>query len=228
MNARLPLHDEVTLLTLHPDRGTPPLLNLHAFALAGAALAELALAGAVALDADRRRPRLVAPARSSGVRDPVLRDLIRRVRADRPRTPARWIARLSRGSRLRHDTARGLCRRGVLRAVEASFLLLFRRRVYPTLDPGPRRRAVEELRRAIACDDPPTPRDAALAGLACSSGLHRRVLERRELKGRRARMRALGRGELVEEASTPGATVAAVVRAAARAAAAAQNAAAGA
>jgi hypothetical protein len=93
---------------------------------------------------------------------------------------------------LRARTATALCRRGILRENEESVLLLFKRRVYPTVDPGPERELVERVRSAI--DEPETqvdPRTALLVQLAHSTGALRAIYSRQELKARKARLESL-------------------------------------
>ena len=48
-----------------------------------------------------------------------------------------WVSRLTSIKHLKHIVAEELCRQGILRAEQAKVLLLFRRRVYPELDPRP-------------------------------------------------------------------------------------------
>lgn len=215
------------LLALDPERGTLPFHRLHRLAIAGGVLAELLLDGAVRVEGEGWRGRVLPARRATAEADPVLREVARRLADDRPRSPGRWVGRLARGKRLCHDTATGLCRRGVLRNGERSFLVFFRRRVYPTLDAGPRRDAVRRLENALASDGPLELRDAALAGLACAAGLQRRALDGGALRGRRRRMIQLARGDAIGGAAPVDRAVASVLRTVQRAVAGAQAAAGG-
>jgi hypothetical protein len=97
---------------------------------------------------------------------------------------------------LKHRVAEQLCRRGVLRQEEGKVLLVFSRKTYPEADPKPERELIERLRRAIFTDtDDLDPRTVVLVSLANGTGMLKSVFDRKELKGRKARIEQIISGE---------------------------------
>lgn len=135
--------------------------------------------------------------------DPVLDDVLERIRtALRRSTLQTWVSKVAHISDPKHQVARQLARKGVLRTDEDKILLLFRRRMYQELDPGPERELIASLRQAILADDEDVePRTAILATMAWRAGLLSPVLDKKERKARKERLEALGRGDPVAGAT---------------------------
>ncbi|MEJ2539884.1 MAG: GPP34 family phosphoprotein [Gemmatimonadota bacterium] len=172
MSLALRLHHELLLLALHDDTGTIAFAQMLELGLAGAVLSEFLLEGRVELRPDGRKGRpLVTVASRATFGDPVLDDGLRLLAsAKRRANPRDTVSRLRRIEDLRARTATALCRRGILRETEDRVLLLFKRRIYPTLDPAPERALVKRIREAI--DGPGAdvdPRTAVLISLARST-----------------------------------------------------------
>ena len=196
----LGLHEEIVLLTLRNDKGTPA-SSMHAYAVAGAIVAELLLAERITLEARRRGQPLVQVARATQTGDPVLDDALERIRTAKRRAALdRWINRLARTATV-HATAVRLSRKGILALEEKRVLLLFHRTVYPEADPGPEQALLERVRGAIFDDGPVDVRTAAVVALAHSAGLLRAHFPARELKARKDRIRRLGEGDQVADAT---------------------------
>ena len=216
----LRLHEEILLLTLKDEKGTPA-WGHYTFALAGAVLTELVLEGRVRLEERRRRKPLVDLVSATMIGDPVLDDALRKVRtAKRRATAGSWIQRWARG-RLLHETARRLVQRGILRIEEKRVLLVFSRTAYPEMDPGPEERLIERMRAAIFGDDEVDARTAAVISLAGVADLLKPIFGK-ELKNRKDRLKALAEGDAVAEVTRAAlqAVQAAVVAATAASAAA--------
>jgi len=95
-----------------------------------------------------------------------------------------------------------LCERGILRASEDTILLLFTRKIYPEINPEPERRLIERLRHAIFTDSRDVdPRTVVLVSLANSTGLLKVVFDKKELKGRKARIKEMSDGEITGKAA---------------------------
>lgn len=200
LDHELRLHQEILLLTLKDERGTPA-AAMYGYALAGAILTELVLEERVRLVERKSGRPVVELVSATQVGDPVLDDAIRRVRTARRRaSPNAWITRWAR-RRVMHETARHLARRGVLRTEERRVLLLFNRTVYPAMDPGPERRLIERIRDAVLTDDAVDARTAAVVTLANAAGLLRPIFGRRALKGRKDRFELLARDNTVGAAT---------------------------
>ncbi|HSM04156.1 MAG TPA: GPP34 family phosphoprotein [Longimicrobiales bacterium] len=194
MSTDLRLHHELLLLALHDDKGTLVFGQMVELGLAGAVLAELLLEERVVLKPEGRKGRpLVTVVSRATLGDEVLDAGLRRLTdAKRRADPARTVSRLSGIPQLRNRTALALCRRGVLREEEDRVLVLFKRRVYPTVDPGPEQALVQRVRRAV--DEPDAdvgPRTALLVALARATHALRAIWTAKELRARKARLEAL-------------------------------------
>lgn len=217
MSFGLRLHHELLLLALHDEKGTIAFARMIEIGLAGGMLGEMLLEGRVELRPEGRKGRpLVTLVSRATFGDPVLDDGLRRLaEAKRRANPQATVASLSRIKGLRARTATALCRKGILRENEDRILLLFKRRIYPTLDPAPERALVERVRRAV--DEPGTPvdpRTAILVQLARSTGALRAIYSRQELKARKDRLESLkpeaGPGAAATQAAIEAAQAAAV------------------
>jgi hypothetical protein len=196
----LRLHQEVVLLALKDQKGTP-VASTYTFALAGAILTELFLEERVGLEERKRGKPLVTLQSGTQIGDPVLDDALRQVREAKRRANAvTWVQRWAK-PRLLHETARRLAQQGVLRVEEKRVLLLFNRTVYPEMDPGPERRLIERMRTAIFGDDEVDASTAAIVTLAHAAALLNPIFGRKELKGRKKRIAALSEGDAVGEAT---------------------------
>ncbi len=226
------MHHDLMLLALHDQKGTIAYGKMQHFGLAGAVFAELLLLGRLRIVTERRRRKdrplveVVDPSRTGEtVLDAALGVL---AGAKRRAAPQRAVEKIARVKDLRHEVARELVRRGVVRATEDQVLLLFTRRVYPTLDPGPERALVARIRDALdgpppSAGGPPAPVDlptAIVIALADATGILRALYGRRELKALKPRIQTL-----VEEAGAGADVAREAVQAAINAAVAATSAA---
>jgi hypothetical protein len=194
MTRDLRLHHELLLLGLHDDKGTLAFGQMVELGLAGAVLGELLLEERVLLRPEGRKGRpLVTLVSRAPFGDEILDEGLRRLAEARRRAdPATTVSRLSRIPQLRARTALALCRYGILREEEGRVLLLFRRRVYPTVDPAPERALVERIRNAV--EDPTvevSPRTALLLSLAHTTGTLRAIWSGKEIRARKARLEAV-------------------------------------
>jgi len=207
------LHQEVLLLALKDDEGTPEFGVSYSYAMAGAILAELFLNERVRLVKPKKR-ELLELVSSTPLGDTVLDNALEKVRtAKRRATPATWVPRFGNSQQLRHDVATSLVNRGILKADEGRILWLFKRRIYPELDPGPERRIIARMEEAIFTDTPNVDsRTAILISLANATGLLKPVFDKKRLKSRKDRIEQLTSGEFA------GAAAQAAVQAAAAAA----------
>ncbi len=192
----LRLHEEVLLLVLREREGTPHDAATSIHAVGAALLGELIDAGRVALvPAGKKLFVELRDARPLG--DPLLDECLGLVATARRRAQIdAWVSRFSARKRLLPRVAQGLVARGILRAEERTILLIFRRRVYPELDPRPEKAVRDRLRRAIFSEARDVdPRTVRLLSLADSVGLLPAVFGKKELKPRRQRVKALVAGE---------------------------------
>jgi len=196
----LGLHEEILLLSLRA-RGTMEPVHFR-FPIAAALIAELSLEGRIRIDESGKRPlvELVDPSHHD---DPVMNECIVRLREAKRRAQLTvWVQRFSGMPSLVHGVAKRLCRLGILRAEERQVLLLFKRKIYPEVDPEPERELVERLRAAIFTDAAGVdPRTVLLVSLASSAQILPRLFDRKDLKRRKPRIEALVNGELLGKAA---------------------------
>lgn len=192
----LHLHEQLLLLVLRDRKGTVDYrAGFYNIAMGGGILAELALAGVIRIEESRKAFVEATPV-TGRPRDEIMAEALERVRNSRRRRRASsWASTFGNLKRLRHRTALGLCRRGILRTKESQILLVFRRKLYPTLDPGPERKLLERLREAVRGDGEIEPGLGVVLSLAHTTGSLKIHFDRKELKARKARLKAITAGE---------------------------------
>ncbi|MBT8477954.1 MAG: GPP34 family phosphoprotein [Gemmatimonadetes bacterium] len=205
------LHEEVLLLALKDEKGTPN-SGMYSIGMGGAMLAELLLSERLILEEKpRKKPLkpgkkpsyLVAIDNPKSMADPVLDECLHRISTSKkPRSPQDWVTRFGQLKDLKRRVAVGLCRKGILREREDRILVLFRRTAYPTLDEAPERRIVDRVREAVAGDSMELDaRTAVLVALANGTGILKPVLGKDLVKQRKDRIKEIGEGDIVGEAT---------------------------
>jgi hypothetical protein len=165
--------------------------------LAGAVLADLAIAGRV--DVADRKVRVVDPTPTG---HPVLDDALAGLAAERRlRRPSDQVRVLSRG--LRDKVLERLVGDGVLRLEQDRVLWVFPRRRYPSttgLEPVAETDARGRLRLAVDGAGPVDPRTAALCGLVKAVRLEKAVFPDRSRREVRRRLTAIADSDWASEA----------------------------
>ena len=224
----LHLHEQLLLLVLRDRKGTVDYRAGHYnLAMGGAILAELALDGWIRIDEGKKAWVEAVPGMGR-VRDEIMDEALDQVSTSKRRRAESWVQRFGSLKKMRHRTAQGLCRRGILRTIESQLLLVFSRKVYPTVDPGPEHRLIDGLREAVMGDEGVDPRLGVVLSLAHATGSLRIHFDRKELKPRKARLKAISTGQAFTMHSQPAIAAQQAVKsavAAAQAAVAATNAA---
>ena len=196
------LHEEVLLLALRDKAGTMHSGAWVQSALGGALLGELFLGDFIRSNKNGKKDEVVAvSAPSSG--DELLDRSYAAVESDKKRhSPATWAARFGASSDLLPKAAQELIRHGVLRLDEKKVLLLFKRKVYPEVDPRPEAELTERLRAAIfdgasAVD----PRTTVLVAVAHRTGLLKTNFDPKEVDARKERIEGIVRGDFAGDAT---------------------------
>lgn len=192
----LHLHEQLLLLVLRDRKGTVDYrAGFYNLAMGGAILAELALAEVIRIEESKKAFVEAAPV-TGRPRDEIMAEALDRVRNSKKRRRASaWVSTFGHLKHLRHRTAVGLCRRGILRTRESQILLVFRRKLYPTIDPGPERALIARLRDAVMGDGEIEAGLGVILSLAHATGSLAIHFERKELKARKARLKAITKGE---------------------------------
>lgn len=190
------LHEEILLLGLRNDAGTPESGIWFREALGGAILAELLLRERIRLVPGKRQ-ELVDMRDRASLGDALLDESLERIATAKRRRPLRhWVTAIGGAGNLRHRVAEGLCRRGILRADEDKVLLIFARKIYPEIDAKPERELVERLRRAVfTATNDVDPRTVVLVSLTWRTGILKAHFGRKEVRRREKRIERIVNGE---------------------------------
>lgn len=196
------LHEEIMLLALRDREGTVFSGTMYNFAIGGAILAELLMEKRIDVETVRKKAyaRLLSPA---PLGEPLADECLAKLAAAKRRALLQnWVAKFAQAKGLKHRVASGLARLGVLRVDEDKVLGIFTRKIYPEIDPRPEREVVERLRRAIFGEEAEIdPRTVVLLSLAASADLLKLVFDKKELRGRKARIERAVNGELTGKAT---------------------------
>lgn len=155
----VPLAEELLLLAYDDTTGkaTMPRISLD-LGMAAAVLVELALAGRIAYDDGSLS--VIDPTPTGGV---FTDEVLSRIAADTPHTPASWVQRLRHG--LRDRILGDLCRQGVVRDVDETELGFIHVHRYPVVDTSVEAETRQRLAEALTGAAAPDERTAALATL---------------------------------------------------------------
>jgi hypothetical protein len=197
---QLYIYEEVMLLALRDEQGTIA-IGFPEQLVAGAILAELLLDGHISIDKTRKQLVDVKFRKRTG--DPIIDECLEKMRAAKRRASLQaWINRLAGIKQLRHKVAQQLCDRKILRAGEDKILLLFKRRIYPEINPLPETKIIDRLREAVFNDRRQlNPRTIVLVSLANGADLLQKTFGRQEIKTRKKRIEQIAKGDLTGEAT---------------------------
>jgi hypothetical protein len=176
----LTMPEEILLLMLDDQSGR---LQERAapsgdYAIAGAILAELALAGRIDTDPDRLY--VVNPAPTG---DPLQDRVLAQIAAAKETGDSRhWIETLAGDADAFRDALFDrLVAKGILKRVEGRFLWVFPERRYPVISDKEEREVKARILGVLFNDDIPEPRDSLLIGLCRAAGLLSLILTAQEL-----------------------------------------------
>jgi golgi phosphoprotein 3 len=198
---KLTMYEELLLLALDDRKGTAGMDTSHLHAMGGAILAELVLLGALRIADDKKK--LVDAVPGIRVDDPLLaecRDLVQA--AKRRKRAVEWVQKFCGLKDLKNRVARGLVAKGVLNEAQDRVLGIFPRTVFPARDGGPEEALRERLRQAVLGDsDRIDERTLVVTVIAHATALLPKVIDKKLLKTRKARLKQLGEGTLAGSAT---------------------------
>ena len=143
MQSTLFLHEEILLLALKDEEGTIASGGtMYQYAIGAALLAELLLSKRIEVEQTGKK-KLVNLVSTNPLGEPLIDECLEKVaNAKRRAVLQTWVSRFSSIKNLKHRVAQQLCRCGILRADEDKVLLLFTRKIYPEINPGPERELI--------------------------------------------------------------------------------------
>ncbi len=184
---KLSMPEELLLLMLDDETGR---LQERAapsgdYALAGAVLAELALAGRIDSDPNRLWVTNTTP-----TGDALLDGVLAQIAASKEQMDSKhWIETLGADADSYRETLfQRLVAKGVLRQEEGRFLWVFPERRYPAVSGKEEREVKARIFAVLFNDEIPEPRDALLIGLCRAAGLFSLFLAPHELDRVQARI----------------------------------------
>jgi Golgi phosphoprotein 3 len=203
MQNTLFLNEEILLLALRDEEGTIASGTMYQYAIGAAILAELLLNKRIEVEQSGKR-KLVNLVSQTPLGEPLIDECLEKIITTKRRAVLQtWVSRFAGVKNLKHRVAQQLCRRGILKADEDKVLLIFTRKLYPQVNPEPERELIERLRYTIFTDsDDIDPRTIVLLSLANSAGLLKMAFDKKDLRGRKARIKQIVNGEITGKAAT--------------------------
>jgi Golgi phosphoprotein 3 len=194
------LYEEIMLLALRDEKGTIA-TGFPEQIVAGAILAELLLDGRISVDDSKKKLVNVVNDKTSG--DPIFDECLEKMATAKRRASLQtWVSRLAAIKGLRFNVAQQLCDRRILRADQDKILFIFKRRIYPEINPMPEKKIIDRMREAIFTDNRTLDaRTVVLVSLANGSDLLRQTFGRKEIKARKSRIEKISNGELIGKAT---------------------------
>jgi hypothetical protein len=149
------------------------------YALAGAVIAELALAGRIDTDTQRLYVTDGTPT-GDALQDAALAKIV--AARDEAHDSRYWIEAIAAEAEPMRDALFDrLVARGILNRVEGRFLWVFPERRYPVIDDREEREVKARIMGVLFRDEIPDPRDSLLIGLCRAAGLFALLLSSQEL-----------------------------------------------
>ena len=201
MTQKLHLYEELMLLILHDKKGTPNISFVEQ-AVSGAIIAELLLDGRISI-APTKKQQIQIESRDS-CNDPIIDDCLRQISDSKKlRSLSDWIGTLSRQKNLRHNIARQLCQRGILRGDEGKVLLLFSRRIYPEVNPAPEQEIIARIETALNEDSLAAidPQTAVLISIAEGTELLKFAIGKDKVKQHKNRITEIASRDAIGKAT---------------------------
>ena len=200
-NKVLPMHEEILLLALDDDKGTTSLGGMFANAMGGAILAELVMSKAVAISSDKdHKVTILAPSLTG---DSILDECLNKIRDEKKvKKATHWVTKFAGLKDLKNRSARSLVAKGVLSEGQDKVLGLFKRTIFPEAESGPEQELRERLRGVIFSDtDDPDARTVVVIALTNAAQMLSGMFDKKELKGRKERIKQLSSGDIVGQAT---------------------------
>ena len=187
---QLTFAEEIALLGLDDRTGAllpMPVMGFN-YALAGAVIADLALAGRI--DTDLQQLTVIRP---DATGDALLdRALVTFVTSPQPKSVAHWLGVLSaQRAEIEDEALARLTARGILRREDKKIFWVFGLRRYPTVDNQERTEVKTRLSGLILGDELPDARDAILISLLTGCHLAQHIFSGPVYEARSARLATL-------------------------------------
>lgn len=183
--------DSLILLALKDDTGSERGSFIE-YGLAGGALADLMLMGRLVPKQDSKKKLEIAD--RSPVEDPYLNACLECLAKKGSNKSAQtYVNHLASKKKLKKALKESLVKRGILRSVDKSFLII-NWNVYPEADPAAEAHLKARLADVMFSDTSPTVQDSVIIAIASKLDLLRHNFEKSDLKDHKYRVKALCEG----------------------------------
>ncbi|MEM7494241.1 MAG: GPP34 family phosphoprotein [Pseudomonadota bacterium] len=200
MSPTLSLPQALLLLTLKDETGRPK-AGFYKPAIAGAALSELLLSGAITLTDDKKPKVIVSSDAQSN--SPFLMLCLEKIRATKkPRDMTYWASKLGQTKYLIPTLAQELCELGALREETSKVLGVFTMTSWPEASPELESTLKQQLETALFGTGDVDEHTCVLIALAKSADVLRYNFDRKALKAHKERIKAITTGDLLAAGAT--------------------------
>lgn len=193
------LSEELFLMSLEDKKDGVKLLDSYKlpYALAGAILLELVLAGKIRLEGKK-----VFPSDATPGANPLANELLEKIAASKKvRKIENWVSSFGeKDKKLRKGILTSLVSRGVLSEQEKRFLWIIPYTGYANQDASARFTLKQQLRAVVLGGTPLDEQSLALLSLVRAAGLEDHLFTRDEIKQARRRIEELTKSEAVGQA----------------------------
>ena len=202
MQTKYFIYQQLLLLLLKDEKGTIFSGVFYQQALAGTFIADLLLTGHIEIT-EQRKSKRIKLLNASPTGDDLLDECIQKLQnARRPASLQTWVSRFSAIKKMKHRAAEGLCRSGILSMKEDTILLLFKRKIYPEINPVPEQKIMDRLYQAIFTDrDEIEPETIILLAICKSADILGKIFDKKEIKAKKKRIEQIVNGELIGHAT---------------------------
>jgi hypothetical protein len=202
MKNSLHIYEEILLLAFRDKEGTIVSSVQYQYAIAGAILAELLLLKRIMFDRSAKK-NYINLIDTSSTGDDLLDESIEKIKKAKRRARIEtWVYRFSNIKKLKHRAAGKLCRRGILKEEEGKILLLFKRKIYPEINPLPEKKIIERVRKVVTNkNDQIDPRTIILLSIVKNVNLTKTIFSKEELKTYKKRINQIVNGEITGKAT---------------------------
>ncbi|MBZ0265840.1 GPP34 family phosphoprotein [bacterium] len=185
----LNLPEELLLLCIHDEKGTPVTDNIHLkFGLSGAIVLELMFEERLSIV---EKKLIVA----GGIThtNPLFQATLELISASRKNKDVRhWIPTLANKLKnMRKTLLDSLIEKGILRHEEGKILWVFPHNTYPTDNPSPENTVRQRIRSIVLGGSRPDARTASLISLVHVTDLEKELFEKPERKSAKRRMKEI-------------------------------------
>ncbi len=198
----LHIYEEVLLLALRDKKGTILFGVNHQHAIAGALLAELLLLKKIEIETSGKR-KFVKLVNRKATRNQLLDECIDKLGSSKRRArPQAWVQRFANISKLKHKAAQSLCRKNILKLEEDKVLLLFKRKLYPEVNPKPEKQLLSTISDAIfGVSKEISPETVILISICKSTGILDHLFNKKDLRQQKQRIKEITSGNLIGDAT---------------------------